>query len=290
MVSSMEKSGTVCAVVVTFNRKALLRRCLMGLLQQTRPVDQVLVVDNASTDGTAAMVAREFGAHGHIAYVDLGANLGGGGGFHHGARRAFVDGHDWVWLMDDDCLATPDCLDALVRGARDRRNVYSPIILSIENKQTVLWGIKAACHSGNQVTATLPFNGFMVHRDTLEAIGLPEKRFFIYGDDTEFNMRARASGRQVVLVTDSVMYHPHKNNYRGLKVYKMFRNRLWVYYKLRNAILIYRRYGYHSRNQIIMFAAAFGFFVLTLDLRLMRLWLAALADGINGRLYVRQFN
>ena len=278
---------SICCVVVTYNRKTLLKRCLNSLVTQTRLPDAILVTDNGSTDGTANMVKHDFDHIPSIKYVNLGANLGGGGGFHYGARMAFEAGYDWVWLMDDDCKASEQCLENLIGGVANSHDVYSPIVLSIEDRVTVLWGITARCYDGTLEVVTLPFNGFLIHRESLKEIGFPEKKFFIYGDDTEFNMRAKSYGKRILMVTDSIMYHPHKNKLRGLKVYKMFNNKLWTYYKLRNAIFIYNTYGYVSASQVIMFAAAGAFYLLTLNFKLLGLWLEGLRDGINGHLYVK---
>lgn len=283
----MQKTEKICAVIVTYNRKSDLKKCIASLLAQTRSPDKIVVADNASSDGTEDMLRKQFAHYPSIKYINLGANLGGGGGFHYGARQAFEEGYDWVWLMDDDCLATEECLDTLMFQTIDSRHIYSPIVISIEDKATVLWGIKAKIHSGNFEVTTLPFNGFLIHRDSLKIIGFPEKDFFIYGDDTDFNMKARANGKKVIMVTSSVMYHPYKNVVKGLKVYKMFLNKLWTYYKLRNAIIIYKRYRYVSINQVIMFAAAFMFYLLTVKFDYLRLWLEGLKDGVNGRLYVK---
>ena len=283
----MSHRDIIAAVVVTYNRKNLLQRCIDSILIQSRVPDTIIVIDNGSTDGTEEMVKSESLKNPVLKYINLKANLGGGGGFHYGARIAFEAGYDWVWLMDDDCCATDECLEKLVEGVTNTKDVYSPIILSIEDRKTVLWGIKAACYTGNTEVGTLPFNGFLIHKNSLNEIGLPEKNFFIYGDDTEFNMRAKSNGKKVILVTNSVMYHPYKNVVKGLKIYKMFLNKLWTYYKLRNAIIIYKRYHYVSINQVIMFAAAFMFFLLTVKFDYLRLWLEGLKDGVNGRLYVK---
>jgi rhamnopyranosyl-N-acetylglucosaminyl-diphospho-decaprenol beta-1,3/1,4-galactofuranosyltransferase len=284
----MTEQETICAVVVTYNRKRLLRRCLNALLSQTRLPDKIIVTDNASKDGTEEMLHNTFRNNAIIEYINLGANLGGGGGFNYGARKAFAEGYDWVWMMDDDCLATKGCLKSLMGDIDDPKNVYSPIILSIENKRKVLWGIKAKINSGNKEVTTLPFNGFLIHRDSLRAIGFPKKEFFIYGDDTEFNMRAKIHGKKIIMVTASVMYHPYKNNASGLKIYKMFLNKLWTYYKLRNAIIIYKRYRYLSVNQVIMFSAAAMFYLMTINFKFLGLFLKGLKDGIKGKLYVNE--
>ena len=284
----MTRVDKICAVIVTFNRQRMLERCLNGLLAQTRPLDRIIIADNASTDGTDAMLKNNFLNYEFIDYINLGSNLGGGGGFHYGARKAFAEGFDWVWLMDDDCYPTEECLENLIDEIEDNKNVYSPIVLSIEDKKTVLWGIKAKINSGNKEVTTLPFNGFLIHRNSLKTLGYPHKEFFIYGDDTEFNMRAKANGKKIFMVTKSIMYHPFKNEVKGIKIYKMFLNKLWAYYKLRNAIIIYKKYRYVSVNQAIMFTAAAIFYILTMNFKFLGIWLESLKDGINEKLYVKE--
>jgi GT2 family glycosyltransferase len=284
----MSYTEKICAVVVTYNRKDVLRRCVELLVNQTRPLDKILIVDNASSDGTEEMVGNYLRQYSIVEYQNLGANLGGGGGFYHGSRLAFDQGYNWVWLMDDDCFASEDCLKNLITGAKNIKHVYSPIVLSVEDKKTVLWGIKATPNKGNIELTTLPFNGFFIHRKSLEEIGFPDKNFFIYGDDADFNMRARAKGKKVIMVTDSIMYHPFKNMVKGFKVHKMFLNKLWAYYKLRNALIIYKRYGYISIKQLIMLTAAAFFYLMTFNFTLLGFWMEGLKDGLNGRLYVKE--
>lgn len=277
----------ICVVVVTYNRKTVLKNCLDALLEQTRPVDLIAVIDNASTDGTEQMLRREYERNSRIKYIHLGANLGGSGGFHHGVQYAFTAGFDWMWLMDDDCLPTENCLEVLLDNIDDRNQFYSPAVLSLEDRHTFLWGIKGEVNSGNHEVISIPFNGLFVHRQSIEELGLPEKNFFIYGDDTEYNLRAKTMGKRTIMVTGSIMYHPHKNMLRGFKIHKMFLNRLWTYYKLRNAIILYKRYGHFAPNQVILLIGALFYYLLTLKFSFLRLWLQGFRDGIRGRLYVR---
>ena len=85
----------VAAVVVTYNRKALLRQCVASLLGQTWADMDIWVIDNASTDGTGAMLAPLIG-DGRVHYQNTGGNLGGAGGFEYGLRVAAQQGYDYV--------------------------------------------------------------------------------------------------------------------------------------------------------------------------------------------------
>jgi GT2 family glycosyltransferase len=106
----------VCAVIVTHNRKELLRECIAAVQAQTERLARILVLDNASTDGTDAMLRDEFaGADADsIEIVRLPENIGGAGGFREGLKRAADGGYDWIWLMDDDTIAAPTALERLL--------------------------------------------------------------------------------------------------------------------------------------------------------------------------------
>ena len=98
MTKPMDKiKDRVAAVVVTYNRAEMLRQCLMSLQKQTMPCD-ILVVDNASTDDTQALVQRAAQHDASIFYRNTGENLGGAGGFNFGMRWAVEAGYAFVWL------------------------------------------------------------------------------------------------------------------------------------------------------------------------------------------------
>ncbi len=97
--------GRIVAVVVTFNRLSLLQG-LLARLRRTPELAEIVVVDNASTDGTGEWLAGQEGVHS----VTLSENRGGAGGFHEGMRVGLESGADLLWLMDDDGMPDDDCL------------------------------------------------------------------------------------------------------------------------------------------------------------------------------------
>ena len=105
----------VAAVVVTYNRIELLKECIKALQQQTYPCD-ILIVDNASTDGTEEYINKIEKDYDNLHYKNTGANIGGAGGFNFGMRWAVEAGYEYVWVMDDDCLPYTDALEKLINA------------------------------------------------------------------------------------------------------------------------------------------------------------------------------
>ena len=101
------KDMQILAVVVTHNRRMLLSRCLDNLLAQKRQSDQILVVNNASSDGTVEMLEKR-----DIPFITQ-ENLGSAGGWHCGIQHALDNGFDAVWLMDDDGFPDASALGLL---------------------------------------------------------------------------------------------------------------------------------------------------------------------------------
>lgn len=108
----MEK---VIAVIVTYNRIKLLKECLNAVLSQTYKVHKIVLIDNASTDGTADLFIKggEYDKD-VIDYRRMETNLGGAGGFYEGIKICRDMECDYVWIMDDDTIPYTDCLEELM--------------------------------------------------------------------------------------------------------------------------------------------------------------------------------
>src|SRR4028119_2142102 len=100
----------IIAVIVTYNRLALLKKCIAGVQQQSRRPDGILVINNSSTDGTVEWLATQ-----EVTVVTQ-PNLGGAAGFSTGIKEAYKRGADWIWLMDDDTIPTSSALEKLTNA------------------------------------------------------------------------------------------------------------------------------------------------------------------------------
>src|SRR4051794_34954192 len=99
----------VTAVVVTFNRRDYLERCLTALRSQTQALARIVVIDNASTDGTDGFLAGQA----EVDTITMPENVGGAGGFARGALEALEPSVGFIWLMDDDCEPDAACCERL---------------------------------------------------------------------------------------------------------------------------------------------------------------------------------
>jgi rhamnopyranosyl-N-acetylglucosaminyl-diphospho-decaprenol beta-1,3/1,4-galactofuranosyltransferase len=215
----------VAAVVVTYNRKALLVECLRALLGQTAPIETIHVIDNASTDGTRELLAAE-GLLERVAYHRLEVNGGSSGGFAHGVEIAREDDTDWLWVMDDDAEPVPDCLARLLASpvaADEGTAVLAP---------TVAWpgGAPQLGHRGRWngrphglvaedyrrdgdpvQLGYVTFVGPLIRTGAARATEPPFAPFFIYSDDFEYSLRLREQGA-MWLVPDAVVTHKEGRN------------------------------------------------------------------------------
>lgn len=229
---------THAAIVVSFNRRDLLRECLSSLCGQTRPLDEIIVVDNGSTDGAPDMVVAEFP---QVTLYRSEKNLGGAGGFAWGVELAIQRGHATAWLMDDDGNPELDALEqlldaaepdldriafaaSLVTAGRDTPNVRNPPEFS-HDVEKHFW----AWHRHMIAIETATFVGVLVNLDVARRTHLPISDFFIWGDDLEYTRRLGQLGYGVV-VPESQINHPVKppaTTPMGHRLYFLVRNGLW---------------------------------------------------------------
>jgi rhamnopyranosyl-N-acetylglucosaminyl-diphospho-decaprenol beta-1,3/1,4-galactofuranosyltransferase len=249
----------VAVVVVTFNRADLLERMLAGLAGLDRAPDAVFVVDNASTDHTRAVLERSV-LPGLVA-IHTTENLGGAGGFHLGLKTAYDRGYDAMWLMDDDVIPAPDCLTrllevegscliavredrtgALVEKAALRFDLRNPLAIrpktaSIDSTYAARADMPATVEVEN-----VAFEGFLVRREVVERIGLPDPSYFIFYDDVDFAIRARRAGFPIRAVRDAVLVRQldfdQQHDLAGWKGYFMYRNLFVVHFRYGENVLV----------------------------------------------------
>jgi rhamnopyranosyl-N-acetylglucosaminyl-diphospho-decaprenol beta-1,3/1,4-galactofuranosyltransferase len=210
---------TICAVVVTHRRPDELVKSLGAVSAQSRPPDHLIVVDN---DDDARV--REIVEGQPIASTYLGSrrNLGGAGGFALGMLHALTLGADWVWLADDDGRPVDSEVLATLLACAQKYGLaeVSPMVCDMADTQLLAFPVRRGLAWRRRVSELrlgtedlLPdyaslFNGALFRAATLEAVGVPDIRLFVRGDETELYRRLVRSGLPFGTCLDTVYLHP----------------------------------------------------------------------------------
>lgn len=212
----MAKETNVTAVVVTYNRLELLKKSIECLKAST-PRPHIVVVNNGSTDGTDAWLAAQDGIT-----VITQENVGGSGGFHTGMSYAYENGADYIWCMDDDVFPRADCLAQLMNcqategtGITVPRRVMDGQVFTNDFCRFDFTHTLASMH-GDKLSkravddrpvsiAGATLEGPLIRREVVDSIGLPNKEFFIFCDDTDYCLRTLHAGYGILYVPTAVM-------------------------------------------------------------------------------------
>ena len=241
----------VAAIIVTYNRKALLYRCVEHLLRQAGVAPDVWIIDNASTDGTREALSAYNGDE-RVHYHNTGKNLGGAGGFHAGMKLVMQQDYDALWIMDDDTLPDEGALAALLRADERLAGEYGYL------SSKVLWTDDTVCNMNRPKRtafadatdfesplapiAMASFVSLFLRTETVRTFGLPIAEFFIWTDDWEYTRRI-SRARACFLVNESTVVHAMKQN--GIvSIASDTADRLPRYRCFyRNDVVLYRREG-----------------------------------------------
>ena len=215
----MEYNKKVFAIVVTYNRKRLLKENLDSLLKQSYSNCDILIIDNNSDDKTRDYISKYLN-NPRIHYCNTGKNLGGAGGFNFGIKKAFEYDFDYLWLMDDDCVAKQDALQELIESASFLNDDFGFLVsktLWIDGTYNVMNIPRTTLSnkmtsSENMVKIKLAsFVSFFIKKDVIIDVGLPIADFFIWGDDWEYSNRI-SKKYNCYYVGKSVVVHKTKSN------------------------------------------------------------------------------
>ena len=215
--ATLNPQGTTAAVIVTHKRVELLRYSLEQVVQQTHPVDWVVVVDNGAEDEVRELLTELAGDK--AVYLASHTNLGGAGGFAYGFLHALALGADAIWCADDDGRpADEHVLETLYRVAqREQLAEVSPVVCNIEDpnklafplRQGLTWHRRRDELEGDYLPqyASL-FNGALISAKAMERIGVPDYRLFIRGDEVEYHRRLAQSGMNYGTALTTAYLHP----------------------------------------------------------------------------------
>lgn len=234
----------VAAVVVAWNRAELLQETLDGLGAQTRPLDDIIVVDNASTDSTPHLIST------HPAVtnvVTMTANFGGAGGFAAGIARALDRGADLVWIMDDDTIPSSTALEELLRVRAHYEGTPAVLAcradwsdgrehpMNVPRERPLIsptLRAKAEAVDAMQIR-TASFVAIMIDARAILEDGLPQADYFLWNDDFEYT--ARLLRRRVGLYVPAARVEHRTKVFGnstadpGARFYNEVRNKMWTF-------------------------------------------------------------
>ncbi len=244
----------VAAVIVTHNRLNLLIDCIDAIRNQTRKLDEIIVIDNSSTDGTNKWLQRQ-----NDLTIITQENSGSAGGQYTGIKYAFEKKYDLIWSIDCDVIPNRTALEKLIK-------VYEEF-----NSKTKIGFLSSTIYfkDGNLAYINIPeirdhrevfnsiykkepipiitasFGSILIPRHVIKKIGFPCKDFFIWGDDVEYTLRIIKNGFIGYLILESLAEHKNEINHRDPFVNIDIRSKKFVY-GLRNLV-----YNTILRNEIV---------------------------------------
>lgn len=207
----------IAGVVVTHKRRELLAESLKVLSSQTRPLDHLVVVDNADEDDVRVLVES---ADLPTTYIGSKHNLGGAGGFALGILHALAIGADRVWLADDDGRPEgPEVLETLLACAnRHGLAEVSPVVCDIAEpdrlafplRRGVVWRRRRSELGDEDLLSGIAslFNGALFTAAAIDAVGVPDLRLFVRGDEVEVHRRLVRSGLPFGTCLQTAYLHP----------------------------------------------------------------------------------
>jgi hypothetical protein len=239
----------VLIVVLTYNGIADTLVCLESLRRLSYPRVDVLIVDNASQDGTPSIVRERFP---EVSIVETGANLGFAGGNNAGLRYAIEHGYDFALLLNNDTEVAPNLIDAMVTAALDPEVGIVGSKIYYHDRPDTFWstggtldwrtgrsfmrGIDEVDRGQYDVPAEVDFVtgcALLVRREAMQQAGLIDERFGMYYEETEWCVRIGRAGWRIV-------YTPNGRLWHKIKVAQQDQSPRIGYYMARNRLLFLR--------------------------------------------------
>ena len=262
-------SPTVQVVIVTWNKKA----DVLSLLEQLRSIRyprsslSIVVVDNASTDGTGAAILSDYP---DVHLISHDENRGGAGGFNAGMRwtLAHRPHTDYLWLLDNDVQVHPDALIEMVRvmEARPQAAICGSRIMDRDRPDRLIELGAFIDYQHGEVRRNEPDDSRLKAPDavfevdyvaacsliarvsSVRKMGLWHEALFIYWDDMEWGERFRSAGYEVLAANASVVYHP------AWAERTADRSAVWrTYYRTRNALFFFNNYTRGMKRRALLF-------------------------------------
>lgn len=255
-------SKTFGVVLVTYNRKKLLIEAVQSLLDQTVQPQKIIIVDNASTDGTIAELISNFDVFNNKLFdiLQLPENVGGAGGFKAGLEKMSELDIDFVSISDDDAIYKEDYFEKILELSKENPQARAFCgKVSFEDGSIQLTHKKRVLHSKSLLNDCIvapeeydkksfevdvvSFVGLVIENSLVHEIGLPLSEYFIWLDDFEYSLRIREKSN-IICIPSAVIIHKTSKSVTN----KKFQYTWKEYYGFRNEIDLVKR---HTKHPII---------------------------------------
>lgn len=293
----------IAAVFATMNRREVACECLRLLDCQSLPPHKIFVTDNASSDGTAeAIEDHAISLQVEVQVIRSSENLGNAGGIQVAMDRAFADGFDHVWILDDDSWPDPCALSDL-SGVGPEGGIRTSLILEPDSSR-ISWPFEVRKCDGRWKLVEEPLAaperwlevrrswlGSLIPREAYLKVGPVNAELFLRGEDEEYPRRLEQAGYRFWMSSASILRHPVAGPLVTLSFgdHKLCLERNLsadkLYYRIRNMIWIKRG----ESGRMTAFILASGYFLLLARwFRPFRptsaIFIEAVRDAITGRL------
>lgn len=238
----------VFIIVLNWNGKTDTLECLGSLQKLDYPNFEILVVDNGSTDGSEDVIRAAFSI---VRVIQTGENLGYAGGNNVGIRFALEQGADYVWLLNNDTTVDPKALTVLVETAQaDPQIAFVGSKIYYYAKPNMIWCVGGTIDLADGGRTDHPGMGqedigqfdsiadvgyvsgcsLLASRSAIKAIGLLPEEYFLYFEETDWNVAAQREGYRTVLAPASKVWHKYADvgEYKDRFIYYSFRNRIQI--------------------------------------------------------------
>jgi len=237
-------------VIVNWNLRDDTLACIDSVLEAGAKPDQIILVDNASEDGSVPAARARFGIA--LDILETGANLGYAGGNNAGIQRALDRQAEWILLLNNDTVISPNVLSELARAVQKapKYGILAPLIFYYDAPEKI-WFLGHRLLPGTLIThpvgpRKIPLLGLppimdvdflagcgvMIRREVFERVGLLDENMFMYAEEVDFFWRARLSGYRAACVTTAHMWHKvslSANRDQPKTRHLRVRNQIWFY-------------------------------------------------------------
>ena len=239
-----QDSPLISVVVLNWNGYQVLDNCLKSLYDQTYRPLEIIVVDNASTDGSVDSLREKFQ---DVNLIINEKNLGFGAGNNIGIRASQSS---YIMILNNDTRLDPKCVEELKRSIeKDKRYGACASKILLESEPDIIDGVGiVVCPDGlsfgrgrlekkdrydeEEEIFFASDCACLYRREMLEDIGLYDEDFFAYADETDMGWRAQLAGWKCIYSPEAIVYHLHSTSsggrYSSFKAFLVERNRIWV--------------------------------------------------------------